>query len=126
MPASRLPVAKAAATGAAIKNPKRHRSRSAPKNRNLGKPSKFLDVIPMAQESWEAFKLELPWLTEGHRAFMEMCAVYRAKMLSGELLNTTEAKTYQSMLSKLGATPADESKVNFGDDSDEADPMFDA
>jgi hypothetical protein len=134
MPAHRLPVAKAAATGAAIKNPQRHRGRSAPKSRPLGKPSAFLlakaedgtDAIPMAAESWEAFKRELPWLTEGHRAFMEVTAAYRAKVLSGQLLNTTEARTYQSMLSKLGATPADESKVNFAEDGDEPDSMFDA
>jgi hypothetical protein len=130
----RLPVAKAEATGAAIKNPQRHRERKAPPNRSLGAASSFLlekgedeqPLVPMAHESWEAFKRELPWLTEGHRAFMEMTVVYRAKMLSGQLLNTTEARTYQAMLSKLGASPADESKVNFGDEGGDPDPMFDA
>jgi hypothetical protein len=126
MPAHRLPVAKAAATGAAIKNPQRHNSRTQPKNRVLGGPTEFLKSVPKAEESWEAFKRELPWLTEGHRAFMEVMACYRAKLLEGELLNTSEVKNYQAMLSKLGATPVDETKLSLPDDDGDADPIFDA
>ena len=112
MPAHRLPVAKAAATGADIKNPGRHRDRKSPRSRDLGDPSPFLRNIPSGEQAWEAFKRELPWLTEGHRAFVEVIVPYRASLLGGKLLNTSEVKNYQAMLSKLGATPVDETKVS--------------
>lgn len=125
MPNPRLPVAKAAATGAAIKNPQRHKDRKAPsKARSLGEPSPFLK--DGAITAWEGFRRELPWLTEGHRALVEVASLVRGRLIDQEEVGISALSMLQACLSKLGATPADESRVSFGDDGDEADSMFDA
>lgn len=125
MPNPRLPVAKAAATGASIKNPRRHRDRKAPaKGAPLGKASTHLK--DGAITAWEGFKRELPWLSEGHRALVEVASTIRGRMIDREEVGITAMSLLQVCLSKLGATPADESRVNASDDGDEPDSMFDA
>lgn len=122
----RSPVQKSKITGADIKNPGRHKGRKEPKGIGpLGDATEFLKEIPCAEIAWEAFKREYPWLMESDRAFMEAICCYRAQMLSGELLNTTEMKTYQSMLSKAGGDPSSRSKVSIADDDEEEDDIFD-
>ena len=118
----RTPVAKAKATGAAIKNPKRHADRAQPVTRALGDASIFL--TGGAVKAWEAFKLELPWLMESDRAMIEICALVRGLMIDGEFPGTTMLSMYQSTLSKLGATPADRSKISHGETEPEADEFF--
>ena len=129
----RLPVAKAAATGAAIKNPQRHRDRKAPKKtRPLGGASPFLKDADKAREgtgfvtAWEAFRRELPWLTEGHRTLIEVACSVRGRMFNGDEVGITALSLLQVCLSKLGATPVDESRLNIEDDGDSGDSMFDA
>lgn len=113
MARSRTPVKKAAVTGADKKNPGRHKGRKAAKSSLIGTPPAFLDKD--AKKAWALFKKELPWLKENHRAFMEAICILRGKIISGAGLSATQTTTYQAMLSKLGATPADESKVMLGD-----------
>ena len=122
MPAHRLPAQVAAVTGAAKRNPKRHAGRRAPANRGLGDPSPFLDQN--GQAAWEGFKREMPWLTESHRAIVEVCALVRGELLASEEVGVTRLSMYQSMLSKLGGTPVDETKVAVPDD-EERDEFFD-
>jgi hypothetical protein len=124
MPHPRLPATKASATGAALKNPQRHRDRKAPKNVRLGPPSDHLK--DGAISAWEGFKRELPWLSEGHRALVEVASNLRGRMIDGEEVGVTALSLLQVCLSKLGATPTDETKISFGDDGDDADPLFDA
>lgn len=113
MARSRNPVAKSKVTGADKKNPGRHKSRKAATSSLIGAPPAFLDKHE--KKAWNLFKKELPWLKENHRAFMEIIAGLRGKIISGEGLSSTQTTTYQVMLSKLGGTPADESKVMLGD-----------
>jgi hypothetical protein len=120
----RLPVAKAAATGAAVKNPGRHSNRKSPTLPRLGKASKHLK--DGAVEAWEGFKRELPWLSEGHRTLVEVAATIRGRMIDGEDVGITALSLLQVCLSKLGATPTDESKLSLSEDGDEADSLFDA
>jgi hypothetical protein len=129
----RLPVAVAAATGADVKNPQRHRDRKAPpKTRPLGEASPFLKEADKAKQAagfvtaWEAFRRELPWLTEGHRTLVEVACSVRGRMFNGEEIGITALSLLQVCLSKLGATPVDESRLNIADDGDSGDPMFDA
>jgi hypothetical protein len=125
MPRPRTPVAKAKVTGAALLHPGRHNRRKQPKaSLPLGDPSPFLKegAIP----AWEGFRRELPWLTEAHRTLVEVASNLRGRMIDGEDVGVNALSLLQVVLGKLGATPTDESKVNFGDDGDEADPMFDA
>lgn len=124
MPQPRLPTAKAAATGAAIRNPARHKNRKAPKSAPLGKASGHLAGGAVA--AWEGFKRELPWLTEGHRALVEVASSLRGRMIDKEEVGVNALSLLQVVLSKLGATPTDETKLSLPDDGDEPDPMFDA
>lgn len=118
----RTPAAKAEATGAAIKNPGRHAARKDPPGRPLGEPATFLDEF--GRQAWEGFKRELPWLMESDRAVLEVCAQVRGLLLSGGDVGVTKLSMYQSMLSKLGATPADRTRISAPDDSDEDDAFF--
>jgi hypothetical protein len=125
MPRPRLPQLKAETTAATLKDPQRYRGRKAPpKATPLGKPSPFLK--DGAITAWEGFRRELPWLTEAHRTLVEVASNLRGRMIDGEDVGVNALSLLQVVLGKLGATPTDESKVNFGDDGDEADPMFDA
>lgn len=121
MPNHRTPVAKAKVTGAAIKDPGRHAERSEPAGKSLGEASGFLDEH--GQRAWEGFKRELPWLMESDRPIVEVCSIVRGELLSGDDVGVTRLSMYQSMLSKLGATPADRSRILMQDE-EEADEFF--
>ena len=92
---------------------KRHKSRKSAKSTLIGNPPAFLDKD--AKKAWALFKGELPWLKENHRAFMEAACLLRGSIIAKKPLTGSQMTTYQAMLSKLGATPADESKVMLGD-----------
>jgi hypothetical protein len=119
MPAPRIPAAKAQVTGAASKNPQRHKDRKEPKGVGLGKPSPFLDAFGV--KAWEGFKQELPWLAESDRALVEIAASVRGRLLAGEDVGITALSMLQSILSKMGGSPADRTKVLHGGE-EEADP----
>ncbi len=122
MPAPRLPLAKAKVTGADIKDPQRFKERKEPSTPALGGPSPFLDEFGIA--AWESFRRELPWLAESDRALVEIAASVRGRLLGGEDVGTTALSMLQSILSKMGASPADRSKVSAGDDENEEDEFF--
>lgn len=133
MPRPRTPVAKAKVLAADQLHPGRHAGRKAPKKtRPLGEASPFLKDADTAREktgfvtAWEAFRRELPWLTEGHRPLVEVACSVRGRLFNGDEVGISALSLLQSVLSKLGATPVDETRVNFADDGDSGDPMFDA
>jgi len=103
------PRAKAEITGAAVKNPSRHRSTPSVIGDMLGEPSDFLDEFSKA--AWVQFKREVPWLKESHRALMEIACHFRGQMFQGLPLRATDINSFQSILSKIGATPSDEGKI---------------
>lgn len=116
----RTPVAKAKATAADVKNPGRHRSRKAPKGQAaLGGPSAWLSLY--GKRAFEAFKRELPWLKESHRLLVELGAQTRGKLMDPEVdvVGLQERQELRRILAQLGATPADESKVNIPDAGDD-------
>jgi len=114
---NRLPAVKAEVSGAAIKNAGRFEGRKAPKARPVGKP--FARMTEAQKEAWEEFKDELPWLSHSHRALLEVACNVRARLSTGDEVGINVLQTYSSILSKLAATPVDETKVNHGDDSEE-------
>jgi len=122
MAAPRLPAAKAKATGAALRNPKRHSKRKEPTTAALGGPPMHLGKY--AKRAWARFKAELPWLTSADNALLEIAATVRGQMLEGKVVGVTALSMYQSVLSKLGATPTDRSKVNQPDEEEEPDEFF--
>jgi hypothetical protein len=114
---NRLPLAKAEVSGATIKNAGRFSGRKAPKVRPLGTP--FARMTEAQQEAWDQFRDELPWLNNSHRALLEAACNVRARLAEGAEVGINVLQTYSSILSKLAATPVDETKVNHGDDSEE-------
>lgn len=121
MAAPRLPVAKAKMTGADVKDPARHRDRKEPKGAPLGKASKFLDES--GQQAWEGFKREIPWLMESDRALVEVASSVRGRLLAGDDVGVTALSMLQSILSKMGGSPADRTKICAPDD-EEQDEFF--
>lgn len=118
----RTPTAVARATAADEKNPQRFRNRKEPQSKPLAAPSKFLDDFGV--QAWEGFKRELPWLMESDRALVEIASSVRGRLLAGEDVGVTALSMLQSMLSKMGASPADRSRVSAPDDED-PDEFFD-
>jgi hypothetical protein len=123
MPRPRLPMAKAEASGAIAKNAGRFRDRKAPKRtRPVGEPYAKMNEIERGY--WAEFVQELPWLHSGHRVMLRMACQLSARMDEGSEMGVSAMQALSAMLSKLGATPTDETKVTQPDDEDEDDEFF--
>jgi hypothetical protein len=124
-----VPKAVAEFTGAAAKNPQRHGERRSPETGELGAPGAWLKMTRGGVEAFRALKRELPWLKESHRVVVEMAAQLRAQMQQGQHgLGLQGRQELRRLMSVLGATPADESRVGWtGDDEEDPDEAaFDA
>lgn len=125
MAAPRLPAKKAAASGAALKNPGRFKDRKTPKRiRAIGKPYK--GMTPEQVEVWTECEANMPWLHSGHRLLLRQVCILSARMATDPDMGVSALQALGAALSKLGATPTDETKVNHGDDGEEdpADEFF--
>ena len=123
MPAHRLPVDVADVTGKADRSPGRHAGRTKPKGtRAIGEPYKVMSLEEQAQ--WHEFVRDLPWLNSSHRVILRMACKLTVDM-DGDEFGVSKAQALSSILSKLGATPADESKVSVPEE-DERDEFFDS
>ena len=124
MAANRIPALKAEVSGAAIKNAGRFKGRKTPRSGPVGEP--FARMSELQREAWDQFRDELPWLNSSHRALLEVAANVRARLAGGDEVGINVLQTYSAILSKLAATPVDETKVSHGDDSeeDESDKFF--
>lgn len=70
---------------------------------------------------WAEFTSELPWLNSGHRVLLRMACRLSARLDTDKDFGVSATQALSSILSKLGATPVDESKINHAD-GDEEDP----
>lgn len=75
------------------------------------------------QVQWHEFVRDLPWLNSSHRVILRMACRLTVDMDGGEF-GVSKAQALSSILSKLGATPADESRVNAPDDDEDDDEFF--
>lgn len=122
MAAPRLPVAKAEVSGAGIKNPQRFKDRKTPKGaKPLGKP--YARMTAEQKEAWEEFREELPWLNSFHRGLVRAACILRVRMDDPDV-GVNQIQTYSAMLSKLAATPVDETKIGFTDEAEDPDEQF--
>ena len=119
---ARIPTAKAKITGAALHNPGRYRGVNSPTLSAVGEP--YPAMTEAQQVAWHDFTAELPWLNRAHRAILHLACILRDKVESGRD-GANYLQIYSATLSKLGATPADESRVNFDGDDAEPDEFFD-
>ena len=119
----RLPAEKAEVSGAAIHDPQRFRDRKAPKTtRPVGEP--YLKMTDAQKEVWAECVYEMPWLNSSHRLLLRQACMLAARMDDPEM-GVSALQALGSILSKLGATPVDETKVNHGDgDDDEPEDRF--
>lgn len=120
----RLPALKAAVTGAAVKNPGRHSERKVQRTRALGEPYKSMSDDE--QIAWHEFADELPWLNFGHRALVQLACRLRARLNNDPDMGVNAMQAYSAILSKLAATPVDETKVSVvdGEEEDPSDKFF--
>ena len=119
MPRARTPLAKAKAAGADIIHPERFKDRKGPKKaRAVGEP--YAGMTESEKRAWVEYRDELPWLTSSHRTLLRLACVWTARMDDKDF-GVSATQALSSILSKLGATPVDETKVNHGD-GEEEDP----
>lgn len=121
MPRPRIPKAKAEVSGAVGKNAGRFKDRKSPKRtKPLGEPYAFMDEVE--RWWWAEYSQGLPWLHSSHRpALMAACRL-TGRLQKDPDLPVTAYNALSSLLSKLGATPSDESKVSHGDGDEDEDP----
>lgn len=122
MPKPRLPNVVATVIGAADKNPGRFRGRNDPMTAPLGEPSPRLK--PTEREAWGKFVAERPWLVESDRPMLEIACALRSRVIGRRGMTINVVQVYSAVLSKLGASPADRSKVAMPPQEDEPDEFF--
>ena len=118
MPRPRLVQSKAEASGAVLHNPKRFKDRKTPKTRRpLGEP--YVRMTDEQKVAWAELQHEMPWLSSAHRPLVRLACMYLARLDAEGEIGVPSATALSSILSKLGATPVDETKVNHAEDEDE-------
>ena len=121
----RLPAMKAQVSGAALKDPARFKNRKAPPTpRAVG--SAYKGMTPDQVEVWEECAANMPWLNAGHRLLLRQVCILSARMATDPEMGVSALQALGAALSKLGATPTDETKVNHADEGEEdpADEFF--
>ena len=118
MARNRLPQAKADVSGAAQHNPKRFEGRKALPGSPLGAP--YATMTSAQKRIWQECRQTMPWLKASHRILLRQVCVLTARMEDDQELGVSAMQALGSLLSKLGATPVDETKVIYG--SEETDP----
>lgn len=127
MPRPRTPLAKAKLTGADAKHPDRFRDRSEPvtKGRPVGNPPGYMNKE--AATAWRELARTLGWLEVEDRGAVEVAALaigqVRTMHKVGEPVTAALFSAMNTALGKLGATPADRSKVSTGAPEDDDDPF---
>jgi alkylhydroperoxidase/carboxymuconolactone decarboxylase family protein YurZ len=120
----RLPAAKAEVAGAGLIHAGRFKDRKVSKQtRPVGEP--YAKMTEAQQDAWREMVDEMPWLNSSHRRLLRVAAIISARLDDADV-GINQLQTLSAVLSKLGATPVDETKVNHGDDGEEdpADKFF--
>lgn len=120
MPRPRTPKLKLIVSGRDKINPGRYKDRTEPKSPPLGEPSAHLS--PSAKKAWKAFQKELPWLKQSHRALVELASHVRAKVFDDPEPTVAHMNLLRMLLSQMGATPVDQSRLDLSADEQDDDP----
>jgi hypothetical protein len=117
MPKPRTPKDKAEVSGAAAHDPARFKDRKSPKRtRPIGEP--YAAMTESQKAAWAELSYEMPWLTSSDRVMLRLACMWIAKMDDDDF-GVSATQALSSILSKLGASPSDVSKVNHDTDEDE-------
>jgi hypothetical protein len=78
------------------------------------------------KECWREFVQDMPWLHSAHRTLLRLACYHAARLDTDADFGVSATQALSSILSKLGATPVDETKVlhGDGDDDDPAEAFF--
>jgi hypothetical protein len=118
----RVPQARAIATGRVLHDPKRFKNRKEPESTGpLGNAPKWMTNKEQI-DSWDTFRVEIPWLNKSHRCLTAISCIARAELISGGELNVRMANLLRQTLGQMGATPANASKITLPNDEEEKDP----
>lgn len=119
---NRLPPDKAKVSGAAMKNPGRYAGNGEAREANpIGAPYPTMTAAEIAV--WNECSGSMPWLHAGHRVLLRLVCKLAARMDEGEL-GVQATSVLSGLLSKLGATPVDESRVFHANPDDDPDEEF--
>lgn len=112
----RLPQEVAKITGAVAKNAGRFTDRSAPKVKSLGPaPKRFTES---QAEIWNDFNADFSWLGRSDRNLVGLACILQDEINKGEAPIAAFAQL-RLMLSSMGGTPVDRTKVGKEDDEEE-------
>lgn len=121
----RLPQAKAEVSGAIAKNAGRFKDRTVAKHvRPIGEP--YASMTDAQKTVWAEMVADMPWLNSSHRILLRLACYHAARLETEGEFGVSATTALSAILSKLGATPVDETKVNHGDGEkeDPADAFF--
>lgn len=107
MARNRVPTEKALTAGLHLKNPKRFKNRTSTSAEPVGEP--YPNMTEAQKEVWYELASECPWIKRPHRMILRLTAMAVEKFDNGTGVMATNVAS--SLLSKLGATPLDRSKV---------------
>ena len=114
----RLPEKVAKTIGANIKDPQRFRDRKEPKVKSLGHAPKSFDADQV--DIWDEFNADFPWLGRSDRRVVGLAVILQSEINKGDAPVAVFAQM-RMLLSSMGGTPVDRSKVQAPED-DDADP----
>lgn len=114
----RLPQEVAKITGAVAKNAGRFEGRSTPKIKSLGPaPKRF---SPEQAEIWDEFNEDFPWLGRSDRNLVGLAVLLQDQInKAGSEATPPMFAQMRLLLSSMGGTPVDRTKVGKPDDEDE-------
>ena len=119
---TRKPLARAIVSGATERSRSHYEGRTTPKrSRPIGEP--YAGMTDEQKAVWHELVAELPWLHSAHRVLLRLTCYQAARLNSGEDVGVSATQALSSLLSKLGATPVDESRLNLSPDDAEEDPL---
>ena len=104
-------------TGAEAKNAGRFKDRQAPKVKSLGTaPVKFTEA---QVEIWDEFNADFPWLGRSDRGIVKLATILQSQIdAAGNEATPPMIAQMRLLLSSMGGTPVDRSKVQVPDDDD--------
>lgn len=105
----RMPAHKREAAAAANNESRFSNLPDTPTSDVIGPVSDWLD--PFQRETWAWAVREWWWLAEADRPLLEMICVYRSMVIL-DTATPEQRRHYSALLSKIGATPVDRSKVD--------------
>jgi hypothetical protein len=113
----RLPEGVAKTTGADVRSPGRFKGRASPKVKSLGPAPKRFTLEQV--EIWNEFNEDMPWLGRSDRRVVGLAVMLQSVIDKDPECPVAVFAQMRMLLSAMGGTPVDRSKVAVPDDESE-------